>query len=71
MKDFVFEKLKKITNKKFTEESDIFEIGVDSLDLVEMITDIESELSISISDEELMKISKIKDVIVLLEEKKQ
>ncbi|MGZ9428552.1 phosphopantetheine-binding protein [Mycoplasma sp. 1012] len=71
MKDFVFEKLKKITNKKFTEESDIFEIGVDSLDLVEIITDIETELSISISDEELMKISKIKDVIVLLEEKKQ
>ncbi|UWD34123.1 phosphopantetheine-binding protein [Mesomycoplasma molare] len=70
MKDFIFNKLKKITNKKFDENSNIYSIGVDSLDLVEMITDVEEELNISILDEELTKLETIKDVITLLENKK-
>lgn len=65
----VFGKLTKLTKKPFTPESQISEIGVDSLDLVELITETEAELDITITDEELVKIVTVNDIIQLLSQK--
>lgn len=65
----VFGKLTKLTKKPFMPESQISEIGVDSLDLVELITETEAELDITITDEELVKIVTVNDIIQLLSQK--
>lgn len=63
IKELVYKKLKQITSNKFDEKSNIFEIGVDSLDLVELITEAEDELDITISDDALESIQTVGDVI--------
>ena len=63
IKEEIFKELKKLTNIKFTEESLIKDLGIDSLDLVEMVTDLEEKLDVIISDEELTSFKKISDVI--------
>ncbi|WGI36392.1 phosphopantetheine-binding protein [Mesomycoplasma lagogenitalium] len=70
MNEYVYSKLKKFTKRKFDDNSNVFEIGIDSLDLVEIITESETELNITISDEELLNLKTISDVIKLLESKK-
>lgn len=59
----VYEKLSTKTKQKFNEDSDVYKIGIDSLDLVEMITEAEDELGVQISDEDLESIKKVKDII--------
>ena len=59
----VYERLSKKTKQKFNEDSDVYKIGIDSLDLVEMITEAEDDLGIQISDEDLESIKKVKDII--------
>lgn len=70
IKDFVYKKIRSLTKKDFNQESNVYEIGVDSLDFIELITNVEEELNISISDDELMSIKKVEDIIKLLESKK-
>lgn len=71
IKKEVYKKLKKLTNKKFNDESEIFSIGIDSLDLVELVTDVEEELEIQISDEDLESIKKVGDIAKVLENNKK
>lgn len=71
LEKLVFTKLSKLTKKQFNLDSKITEIGVDSLDLVELITETEAELDITISDEELMKLKTVNDIVKLLIEKKK
>ncbi len=66
IKKLVDDKLKSMTKQKFTDDSDIFEIGIDSLDLVELITEAEEELNIEVSDEALSSIKKVKDITKVL-----
>ncbi len=66
IKKLVDDKLKSMTKQKFTDDSDIFEIGIDSLDLVELITEAEEELNIEVSDEALSSIKKVKDIAKVL-----
>ncbi len=66
----VDKKLKTLTKQKFTNESDIFEIGIDSLDLVELVTEAEDELGIQVSDEALASIKTVKDISRIFEEAK-
>lgn len=68
-KKIVFTKLQALTKQKFDEKSNVYEIGIDSLDLVELITDAEDELHIQISDEELEKIKLVGDIIKSIEGK--
>ena len=68
-KDILFKKLKSLTKESFDEKSDIYNIGIDSLDLVELVTEIEDEYEIQISDEELLQFKLVKDIINALEEK--
>ncbi|MEA4134714.1 phosphopantetheine-binding protein [Mycoplasma sp. 2045] len=68
IKDLVFSELKKISkNKNITEDSNIRELGVDSLDLAELIFDAEERLGITISDDELRDVKTVKDVIRILD----
>ncbi|WP_324672845.1 phosphopantetheine-binding protein [Mycoplasma sp. 888] len=68
IKDLVFSELKKISkNKNITEDSNIRELAVDSLDLAELIFDAEERLGITISDDELRDVKTVKDVIRILD----
>lgn len=69
IKKIIFDKLSALTKEKFTENSNVYKIGIDSLDLVELITDAEDELKISISDEELQKIQTVNDIIKIISSK--
>ncbi len=52
------------------EKSSQYTVGYwDSLKQMNLILSIEEEFSVSLSDEEIMKISSIKDIIKLLKEK--
>ena len=53
-----------IDEKKITPSTRILEdLQADSLDMIEMITEIESEFNISISDEEIATLRTVKDVV--------
>lgn len=53
-----------IDEKKIKPETRILEdLQADSLDMIEMITEIESEFNISISDEEIATLRTVKDVV--------
>ena len=71
IKKQIYNKLKKMTNKKFDDESDIFSIGIDSLDLVELVTEAEDEFEITISDEELVAIKTVGDIAKAFEKNKK
>ncbi|MDO1449598.1 acyl carrier protein [Rhodocytophaga aerolata] len=47
----------------------IRELGLDSLDRVELIVDVETQFDITISDEELESLVTLQDLIVCIEEK--
>ncbi len=63
IKELIYKKLKALTKEKFADDSDIYEIGIDSLDLLELVTEAEEELEIEVSDEVLEGIKTVKDVI--------
>ncbi len=69
IKKMIFTKLSALTKEKFTENSNVYKIGIDSLDLVVLITDVEDELKISISDEELQKIKTVGDIVKIISSK--
>ena len=66
-KELIYKKLKAITKQKFDNKSDIYNIGIDSLDLVELVTETEEELNIEVSDEQLESIKTVGDVIKIFE----
>jgi len=73
----LLEKIKKVVAENLNvDESDIDEetkfiddLGADSLDLVDLVMALETELGITIEDEKLNSINKVKDVLDLVEEK--
>lgn len=66
IKDLVYKKLSKLTKQKFDDSSSVYNIGIDSLDLVELVTDAEDELGVTISDADLEKIKTVADIIEAL-----
>ena len=57
--------------EEVTEEKEfVKDLGADSLDIVEMFMSLEDEYSITVSDEEAVKIKTIGDVIKLIEASK-
>ncbi|ENY54168.1 phosphopantetheine-binding protein [Metamycoplasma alkalescens] len=68
-KELVFKKISKLTKKKFDLDTLIKDLNVDSLDLVILISELESNFNIEITDDELMQIKTIGDVINLIEQK--
>ena len=71
----VFEKARKILADQLeVEESSVSidsnlveDLGADSLDIVELIMDLEQEFEISIPDEDLPKVVVVKDVVDYIE----
>ena len=73
----VFEKVKKILSEqleieedKITIDSDLVEdLKADSLDIVELIMDLEQEFDLEIPDEDLPKVTTVRDVVEYIEGK--
>ena len=72
---YTFDKVCDIVNEKFeindvklTEDTTWDEIGADSIDLVDLISEIESDLNISIPDEAIEDLKTIGDLVRYLEE---
>ncbi len=70
-----FEEFKKIISSKvkdaskITMESKLKDLGLDSLDLLEIVTDGEERLNITFEDEELLSFNTVGDVVRKAEEK--
>lgn len=65
----VTQELKKMTKKVFSLKDKILNLNIDSLDLVELINQLEEKLEIAITDEELMSIETVEDVVNIVEGK--
>ncbi|WP_369086045.1 phosphopantetheine-binding protein [Metamycoplasma spumans] len=65
----IFKLLKTLTKSKFDLDSNIKDLNIDSLDLVMLISDIEAKHNIVISDEELLNIKLVSDIVNLFESK--
>ena len=71
----MIEKVKEILAKKIDisnlkEDDSLSELGLDSLDLVETMIEIEEELQIEFTSEEIANLKTLKDVVKLIESKK-
>ena len=65
----VMEQLDVTKEQCVLEASFIDDLGADSLDIVELLMEMEEAFGVEIADEELEKISTIKDVINFLKQK--
>lgn len=65
----VMEQLDVTREQCVSEASFIDDLGADSLDIVELLMEMEEAFGVEIADEELEKISTIKDVIDFLKQK--
>ncbi|MDP2814522.1 MAG: acyl carrier protein [Erysipelotrichaceae bacterium] len=59
-----------IKTGQLTESSTLKEIGIDSLDLVEVLLELEKQLNVTFSDDELLGCKSISDVVNLVAKKK-
>lgn len=59
-----------IKTGQLTESSTLKEIGIDSLDLVEVLLELEKQLNVTFSDDELLGCRSISDVVNLVAKKK-
>lgn len=69
----IFEELKQIVSQKTAKEindnSNLRDLGIDSLDLLDLIIDVEEKFNIKITDDELLKIESLTDIINLIKNK--
>lgn len=56
-------------NADINNDTSLKELGLDSLDLVEVLMDIEEEFNIEFEDEEMMALSTVNDVLAIIERK--
>lgn len=63
----IYDKLEKLTSNKFDDSSDIYNIGIDSLDLVELVTEVEDEFEVTMSDQELESLKTVGDIVKAFE----
>lgn len=62
-KDEIFKIIKSKTSKSFDESTNIRELGLDSIDMIEMITDFEESFNIAIPSEKINGIKTIRDLL--------
>ena len=67
--EIIFKELKKYTKTEFAKESYIKELNIDSLDLLMLVTELEKTFKIAISDEELLNLKTIDDIIKVINSK--
>lgn len=70
VRDVILKELRKFSNKKISDDSNIKDLNIDSLDLLQLVVTLEKNMQISISDEELLSIKTVKDIINIINKKK-
>lgn len=58
-----------VKSKTVTKESSLKELGLDSLDVVEMLTDMEEKYGIEFDNDEMVALATVNDVITVIENK--
>ena len=53
----------KVKGKEIKEDSTFKELGLDSLDLLEIVLDVEKDLNVHFEDDQLIEFKSIKDVL--------
>ena len=69
LKDIVTDRLNVEEEQIKPEASCVEDLGADSLDIVELIMDLEQEFNIEIPDEELPKVQTVADIVGYLDPK--
>lgn len=69
IQQIIISEIQKLTKAQVQVDSQIRELKIDSLDLVQLVVDAESKFNISIDDEEITKIEKVSDFIEIVKEK--
>ena len=64
VRDVILKELRKFSNKEISDDSNIKDLNIDSLDLLQLVVTLEKNMQISISDEELLSIKTVKDIII-------
>ncbi|EMD17384.1 acyl carrier protein [Eggerthia catenaformis OT 569 = DSM 20559] len=69
-----FDRIKEVLNdklhgKELTLDSSFRDLGIDSLDLVDLVFELEEEIGVEFEDEELMSITTVKDLLTLIDKK--
>ena len=70
-----FDKIKerlssKLKGQELTKESSFNDLGIDSLDLVDLVFELEEEIGVEFQDDELLKITTVQDLLDLIDTKK-
>ncbi len=60
----------KLNGKEITLDSTFKDLGLDSLDLVELVFQFEEALGVQFEDDELASLKTVQDVVTLIESKK-
>lgn len=60
----------KLNGKELTPDSSFKDLGIDSLDLVDLVFELEEEIGVEFEDEELLKLKTVQDLLDLLSSKK-
>ncbi len=67
-KDEIYKIIKTKTNKSFNDDTIIRDLGLDSIDMVEMIADFEDNFNITIPSNKVNDVKTIGDLLNVLEE---
>ena len=70
VRDVILKELRKFSNKEISDDSNIKDLNIDSLDLLQLVVTLEKNMQISISDEELLSIKTVQDIINIINKKK-
>lgn len=69
--DLMKERLEtKLKGKELTVDMAFKDLGIDSLDLVDLVFELEEEIGVQFEDDELLKLKTVQDLINLIESKK-
>jgi acyl carrier protein len=60
---------KVVKGKQVTLESNIKELGLDSLDVVDMLMDMEEEFNIEFANDEMVNLNTVQDIVNAIENK--
>ena len=70
IQEHVLEGLKKVVKgKEVSLESNLKELGLDSLDVVDMLMDLEEKFGIEFENDEMMAFTVVKDIVSAIENK--
>jgi len=60
----------KLKGKELTPDLSFKDLGIDSLDLVDLVFELEEEIHVQFEDEELLKLKTVQDLLDLIASKK-